>query len=427
MDSTNKDPKGSSNYLYNNQEQADIHFIVGNKKVRHRIPAHKFVLSVDSDVFNKMFFGSLRTNSKEIKISDIEPASFLALLDFFYTKEVQVNVETVMSTFYAAKKYNVTELKNHCIEYLKKNLTSDNVFFLLKQARLYDEPELATFCFDMLDKNISDALVSNSFTDIDLDTLIAVLERDTLQVFESKLFQAIIYWSIAECVRKQLPVKPENQRFVLGSALDLIRFSLMTFKEFTSGPMRSDILDYDKIKKFSLDIASNTNSTEIPRCSNKRSLECHLKFICKQHNLPPNQQTLFKDQFKFIRPGVIVGIVFYANMINYKSNVTLTLIDEKEGTICFRSEKCFDTPKLYIILDTFLPIMFNRPIMIDPDNSYRIEVQIEKRDVLALNKRMTSNGFIFGNDGKLLNNRRPADYFSFSSCSGIISEIIFFM
>lgn len=63
----------------------------------------------------------------------------------------------------------------------------------------------------------------------------AVLERDTLGIREVRLFSAVVRWSEAECQRQQLPVTPENKREVLGKALALIRFPLMTIEEFAAG------------------------------------------------------------------------------------------------------------------------------------------------------------------------------------------------
>lgn len=67
------------------------------------------------------------------------------------------------------------------------------------------------------------------------DTLVAVLERDTLGIREVRLFNAVVRWSEAECQRQQLQVTPENKRKVLGKALGLIRFPLMTIEEFAAG------------------------------------------------------------------------------------------------------------------------------------------------------------------------------------------------
>ncbi len=81
--------------------------------------------------------------------------------------------------------------------------------------------------------------LSSSQTSVSLlslsDTLVAVLERDTLGVREVHLFVAAVRWAEAEAHRQQLQSTPENKRRVLGKALNLIRFPLMTIEEFAAG------------------------------------------------------------------------------------------------------------------------------------------------------------------------------------------------
>lgn len=134
------------------------------------------------------------------------------------------------------------------------------------QARLFDEPQLASLCLDTIDKSTADAINAEGFTDIDLgmstllrvfllpvcvllkchsercvfsvlcvDTLCAVLQRDTLSIRENRLFGAVVRWAEAECYRQQLPPTSENKQKVLGKALPLIRFPLMTVEEFAAG------------------------------------------------------------------------------------------------------------------------------------------------------------------------------------------------
>ena len=80
------------------------------------------------------------------------------------------------------------------------------------------------------------------FTDIDINTLSAVLDRDSLRIKEAKLFAAVLKWSEAECVRQSLQLSPENKRAVLGRVLGQIRFPLMTVEEFAQGVAQSGIL-----------------------------------------------------------------------------------------------------------------------------------------------------------------------------------------
>lgn len=66
--------------MFNNEILADIHFVVGRGGQEQRIPAHKFVLSVGSEVFDAMFNSSLATKEEEIVLPDVEPAAFLGML-----------------------------------------------------------------------------------------------------------------------------------------------------------------------------------------------------------------------------------------------------------------------------------------------------------------------------------------------------------
>lgn len=143
--------------------------------------------------------------------------------------------------------------------------------FFMWQARLFDEPQLASLCLDTIDKSTADAINAEGFTDIDLgmwallcqcvlffsplvflnvsfwilplllcvDTLCAVLQRDTLSIRENRLFGAVVRWAEAECYRQQLPPTSENKQKVLGKALPLIRFPLMTVEEFAAGTLFS--------------------------------------------------------------------------------------------------------------------------------------------------------------------------------------------
>ncbi|XP_060567545.1 BTB/POZ domain-containing protein 2-like [Ruditapes philippinarum] len=165
-----------------------IQFRVGKPPNDQLIPAHKFVLSVGSAVFDAQFNGQMATKDDIVEIPDVEPAAFLALLKFLYADEVNIGPETVMTTLYTAKKYAVPALEKACVDFLKRNLNSDNAFMLLTQARLFDEPQLAALCLETIDKSTSEALNAEGFTDIDHDTLCVVLERDTLGIRESKLF-----------------------------------------------------------------------------------------------------------------------------------------------------------------------------------------------------------------------------------------------
>ena len=82
------------------------------------------------------------------------------------------------------------------------------------------------------------------------DTLVAVLERDTLGVREVRLFVAAVRWSEAEAHRQQLQPTPENKRRVLAKALALIRFPLMTIEEFAAGSAHTNTHTHSDSQSF---------------------------------------------------------------------------------------------------------------------------------------------------------------------------------
>lgn len=49
-------------------------------------------------------------------------------------------------------------------------------------------------------------------------------------------------WGEAECIRREMPVSPENVRAALGEVFYLIRFPLMSLEEFAAGPAQSKLL-----------------------------------------------------------------------------------------------------------------------------------------------------------------------------------------
>lgn len=250
--------------IFNCELLADVHFVVGKGNTQTRFPAHKFVLSIGSAVFDAMFngpltkaamqnvdrskhttdsgFDSMTNTDTEIELPDVEPEAFQALLRFLYLDEVQIGPETVMTTLYAAKKYEVPALEMACVDFLKANLNADNAFMMLTQARLFDEATLADLCLETIDKHTMDSLFSDSFFDIDLETLKLVLNRDSLRVREVSLFAAALRWTECECERRLLELNSENKRKVLGDAVNLIRFPLMNIEEFAQNVAQCGLL-----------------------------------------------------------------------------------------------------------------------------------------------------------------------------------------
>ncbi|XP_032453184.1 BTB/POZ domain-containing protein 1 isoform X2 [Nasonia vitripennis] len=334
-------------FLFNNEILSDVKFRVGRGTQQRVIPAHKLVLSSGSAVFDAMFNGTLATLSNEIEVPDVEPETFLAVLLFLYTDEILINPDTVMTTLYTAKKYAVSSLEKHCVDYLRSNLTTDNAFLLLAQARLFDEPQLAAVCLDTIDKFTTDALSADGFTDIDIETLITVLERDTLRVRELKIFQAVVRWSEAECVRQQLPVTPDNQRSVLGKAISLVRFPLMSMEEFATGPAQSGLLTDREIVSiflyFTLNPKPRVGFEAMPRClmMGKEQTVCRFQQTENRWGYNGNSDRI---RFNVDRRIFLVGYGVYGSVFGpAEYDVVIELIHTASGKVIAKNSTSFSS------------------------------------------------------------------------------------
>merc|ERR1711963_485965 len=378
--STKMTVKERISFLFNSSILSDVTFIVGRDNLQQRIPAHKFVLSVGSAVFDAMFNSTLATSEEEIPLPDVEPASFLALLKFLYSDEVQIGPETVMTTLYTAKKYAVPALEKHCVDFLKRHLCADNAFMLLTQARLFDEPQLAALCLETIDKNTPEALGAEGFTDIDINTLSAVLDRDSLRIKEAKLFAAVIKWSEAECVRQNLQPTPENKRGVLGRILAQIRFPLMTVEEFAQGPAQSGILtDRECVSSFlhfTVNPKPPVGFLDVPRCS----------MTGKEQTVSRYQQiesrwgySGMSDKIRFMvdRRIYVVGFGLYGSIHGPDTyQVTIQIIHTSSERLLGSNEVSFNSDGSQ---STFR-VMFKEPIEVQPNTNYTASATLKGLD-----------------------------------------------
>ncbi|KAI0987077.1 hypothetical protein GJ496_005215 [Pomphorhynchus laevis] len=235
-------------------------------------PAHRFILAMSSPVFYAMFYGQLKTDNHIINIVDVDASAFKNLLRYVYTDNVHQSPDNVISTLYAAKKYNIEHLERLCVEYLKCILEPNNAFLMLGQAYIFDEKQLANACLNVIDRFSSEALQSDSFLDIDKAILEIIVKRDSLAVRESDLFEAITRWAINKCNELQLQPTAENQKKLLGrNIIYSIRYPLMHLHEFSPLVPQSGLLESeDLVKLYLYFTVTNTVVSPLPFISMPR-------------------------------------------------------------------------------------------------------------------------------------------------------------
>ena len=242
-----------SRHMFNNPFMSDIMFSCeGSDK---KFFAHKYVLGTSSAVFYAMFYGELAEKNTVVHLRDTSEEILKEFLRFLYTDQCNLTTDNAMFVLCLAKKYIVPSLAEKCIDFLEAHFTPENVFVILKQARQFDEEKLVKKCWDFVDLRASDVVASDYFVNISQSTLEELLKRESLKVKEVDLFNRVLKWSEAECLRKEIEINPNNKRAVMGNTIDQIRFAAMTLQEFGQNVSQSGILTPDEnvliYKKFS--------------------------------------------------------------------------------------------------------------------------------------------------------------------------------
>jgi len=222
---------------------SDCEFIVGvtpNMRIFH---CHKLFLAMASPVFEAMFFGGLAETRREIKIPDVQPEAFSALLSYIYTDKVQLNsFELVCDICYAANKYMLPDLVEECTQYLWRDVNHKNACRALEFAKLFEEPVLLEKSLQVITHQTLDIVEEPTWEDIDKSTLVTILSKDYLSAPESALFDAMDRWANRECQRRGVRNSGDNKRMVLNDAVYLIRYLSLSAAEFAAGPAQSGIL-----------------------------------------------------------------------------------------------------------------------------------------------------------------------------------------
>ena len=241
--------------MFNNDRLSDVKFVlrknIDESESKQVIPAHKFVLSIGSPVFEAMFYGDLAETTDSIELPDCDYESLLELFRYMYSDEVNLSGSNVMGVLYLAKKYIVPSLAEKCTEYLQDKLDPSNVFSILPAAQRYEEKSLVGRCWKVIDVQTEAAVKSDGFEIIEWSLLEAVVSRDTVTIEEVELFKAVDLWATKQCQTQDLAPSGEQKRSVLGEQIiKAIRFPVMKQNEFADVVLETKILTPDEILLF---------------------------------------------------------------------------------------------------------------------------------------------------------------------------------
>ncbi|XP_077461948.1 BTB/POZ domain-containing protein 3a isoform X1 [Stigmatopora argus] len=390
--------------MFNNDMMADVYFVVGPPGGTQRVPGHKYVLAVGSSVFHAMFYGELAEDQEEIRIPDVEPPSFLAMLKwvpfqkifsapfwfpvltgalttrYIYCDEIELCADTVLATLYAAKKYIVPHLARACVNFLETSLSAKNACVLLSQSCLFEEPDLTQRCWEVIDAQAELALRSEGFCDIDALTLESILRRETLNAKEMVVFEAALSWAEVECQRRDLRPTIENKRLVLGKAIYLIRIPAMALEDFANGAAQSGVLTLNETNDIFLWYTA-ANKPELLFCSKPRQglapQRCHRFQSCAyRSNQWRYRGRCDSIQFAVDKRVFVAGFGLYGSSCGSAEYGAKMELKRQGAPVAQRVVKYFSDGS-----SSTFAVWFEHPVQIEPDTFYTASVVLDGNEL----------------------------------------------
>ncbi|CAO2189226.1 unnamed protein product [Urochloa humidicola] len=159
--------------LLESGERSDVTFKVKGE-VFH---AHKFVLAMQSPVFEAELYGPMRDKKRQsITVEDMEPDAFKALLRFMYTDslppmedlDLPDNEDLVKHMLMAADRYGVERMKLMCESILWKSLDINNAATTLAVADQYHCNNLKNACIGYISSlnRMDDVVASQGYENL---------------------------------------------------------------------------------------------------------------------------------------------------------------------------------------------------------------------------------------------------------------------
>lgn len=248
-----------------------------------------------------MFFGSIEFNEDIIRIIDIQPDIFEDFLKFVYVKKIELtSLELAYDLWYCGNKYMVPQLVDKCVNYFFSAVTCDSVCKIYEFSKFMQQENLKKTCVTFIKRFISSIMLSPSWTLMNPDTVIDILDISELHCLsELILFRGLEKWIRSECERKGISIS--NSKLVMKDfinlALSKIRFLAMSPEEFTSGPAKSFLLEErDAVSLLANILTTDTKVTVPSNFSNNKENRIRSIFKIKTEILSPMELSLIQRE-----------------------------------------------------------------------------------------------------------------------------------
>lgn len=221
------------------EDLMDVTFTFEDSEGTQRIRAHKLILAACSPVFRMMFFGGFKEEAV-IKIVDIQEAVFQKLIDFVYSKPLELkSIDEAIKVFTAGDKYDISTVTSKVEDYLCSLLSVENCIEIYDLISPFQAPTIKQKCVEMFTNNTKAILASSGFYEASADTVNTICCLEKIKgTSELDVYMALERWvsargGNASSFKNQIKKSFQCIRFLTMSVDDVCTMKLLTPKERT--------------------------------------------------------------------------------------------------------------------------------------------------------------------------------------------------
>ncbi|XP_008630322.1 kelch-like protein 22 [Corvus cornix cornix] len=199
----------------------DVVLVVEDKPIE----AHRILLAASCDYFRGMFAGGLREmEQEEVHIHGISYNAMCKILNFIYTSELELSVNSVQETLAAACQLQIPEVIKFCCDFLMSWVDEENILDVYRLADHYDLRHLSEQLDSYILKNFTAFSRTQVYRQLPLQKVYSLLSSNRLEVnYEFEVYDGALFYHYS-------PEELETDQVSLMEPLKLletVRFPLM--------------------------------------------------------------------------------------------------------------------------------------------------------------------------------------------------------
>lgn len=361
--------------LYLDEKTADVHFVfIENDQIK-KLPAHKTLLGVKSDVFLKMFTCKFK-EGREVNIMDSSHDAFKEFLQFFYLDVVELQRKNAHFGIYLADRYNVRDAFKFYNHILEAVTDKSNVLLGYAAALFLRLDKVRQICEGIIAPNIREIFASEDFLHCNYIVVENILKLNYWPCTVLEVFEACLKW-VEENSRRE-GVTNEFDKSFWDKLFYNIDFASITLDELFSCflPRYRTLFKEDDIWEI-IRIIGKSYKSEKFKADRHHKTECS---IWNGENLVTTSRILRSEFLSFTptRPIFLQGFACVGILephLSPRRKGNAHFLTKIKITVCH-----FDIVDVKVLFEGFVNLKFHEitrielpvPIIMQPDHEYRI-------------------------------------------------------